>query len=243
MYRAPYSMHEKSGLASVTIPLGKVLTFEKDNASHEKIDITKNPTFLDSSKAVKGEALNLMVAAFDFGKENIAVKNIIEDDKIKNKSKTRFEDITQAVPIELFPPCILKILEGLEDGRKRSMFILVNFLTSVGWSHEKAEELLLEWNKKNKTGLREGDIRGQIRYHKQKNKRVLPPNCRSYYQDFSVCLPDGLCDRIKNPVQYSKRRAFMLNKTKAKRVKLTAEQKEMRRQHRERLKNPVNNTE
>jgi hypothetical protein len=243
MYRAPYSMHEKSGLVSVTLPIGKVLIFEKTMASPEKINTTKNPVFLDSSKSAKGEALNLMVAAFDFGKEDIGVKKIIEDEKIKNKSKIKFEDMTQAIPVELFPPCILKILEGLEDGRKRSMFILVNFLTSVGWTHEKAEELLLEWNKKNKTALREGDIRGQIRYHKQKNKRVLPPNCRSYYQDFSVCFPDTLCDRIKNPVQYSKRRAFMLNKTKGKRAKLTEEQKEMRRQHRERLKNSKNVTE
>jgi hypothetical protein len=229
-------MHEKSGLASMTIPIGKVLTFEKNTASPETIDVSKNPVFLDSSKAVKGEALSLMVAAFDFGKEDMAVKNMIEDDKIKNKSKIKFEEIGQAVPVELFPPCILKILEGLKDGKKRSMFILTNFLTSVGWSHDKAEELLLEWNKKNSPSLREGDIRGQIRYHKQKNKKVLPPNCRSYYQDFGVCFPDSLCDRIKNPVQYSKRKSFMLNKTRAKREKLTDAQKEMRRSFRENLK-------
>jgi hypothetical protein len=236
MYRSPYSMNEKSGLASVSIPVGKVLTFDKEMASLENVNVSSNLVFLDPSKATKGEALNLMVSAFDFGKENIQAKDIIEDDQKKNKSKTRFEDIGTAIPVELFPPCILKILEGLTDGKKRSMFILTNFLTSVNWDHQKAEELLLEWNKKNNPSLRDGDIRGQIRYHKQRGKKILPPNCRSYYQDFGVCFPDSLCDRIKNPVQYSKRKSFMLNKTKAKRMKLTDEQKAMRKEHRENLK-------
>ncbi len=243
MYRAPYSMHEKSGLVSVTIPLGKVLTFEKNMAAGDKVTVSKTPAFLDASKTIKGEALDLMIAAFDFKKEDIAVKSIITDEQKKNKSKIKFEDITQAIPVELFPPCVLKILEGIEDGKKRSMFILTNFLTSVGWDYAKAEELLLQWNKKNKDPLRDALITGQIRYHKQRGQKTLPPNCRSYYQDFSVCFPDSLCDKIKNPVQYSKRKAFMLNRTRAKKEKLTDEQKEMRKQHRQSLKKSELNNE
>jgi len=236
MFRSPFSMHEKTGLVSLPISIGKVLTFEKDNASSEKINISAHPTFLDISKTTKNEAQNLMISAFDFGKEDLQFKTILKGEVDKNKQYKKYDDLTSAIPLELFPPCILKILEGLEDGKKRSMFVLTNFLTSVGWNHDKAEELLMEWNKKNKEQLKEGLIRSQIRYHKQKNKKILPPNCREYYQDFHVCFPDSLCEKIKNPVQYSKRKVFLSLKLKGTRERLTEEQKEMRRKHRENLK-------
>jgi len=28
-----------------------------------------------------------------------------------------------------------------------------------------------------------------------------------YYKDMAICLPDNLCEKIKNPVQYAKRKA------------------------------------
>ncbi len=236
MYRSPYSMHEKSGLVSLPIPIGKILTFEKETARPEKINTKENPIFLDVSKVKRKEAENLLISAFDFGKEDIHYKNIINDENKSKEKKQAFENLDYAVPPELFPPCILKILEGIPDGRKRSLFVLTNFLTSLNWSYENIELILLEWNKKNKETLREGIIKGQLRYHRQKNKKILPPNCREYYQDFGVCFPDLLCEKIKNPVQYSKRKAFALNKTVKKRAKLTDEQKEARRQYREKLK-------
>lgn len=236
MFRSPYSMHEKSGLVSIPIPVGKVLTFEKDWAQPEKVFPEKNQVFLDTSKVVPDEAKQLLIAAFDFGKEDIQYNKILSAEVTKTKQFTKIEDIAYAIPLELFPPCILKILEGLDDGKKRSMFVLTNFLTSVGWNHASAEELLLKWNSKNNQPLRDGLIKSQMRYHKQKGKKVLPPNCRSYYQDFGVCTPDALCQRIKNPVQYAKRKAFALNKAPAKRATLSEEQKAMRRVYREKLK-------
>lgn len=236
MFRSPYSLHEKSGLASVPIHIGKVLTFDKKEAEPEKINPGSNPVFLDKSKILPDEGKSLITAAFDFGKEDIQYNKILSAETDGAKKYARIEEIGYAIPIELFPPCILKILEGLEDGKKRSMFVLTNFLTSVGWNHDKAEEALIEWNRKNTIPLREGLIRSQVRYHQQKKKKILPPNCRSYYQDFGVCSPDTMCDRIKNPVQYSKRKAFAMNKTKGARSQLSEEQKSMRREYREKLK-------
>ena len=184
-----------------------------------------------------------MIAAFDFGKEEIFYRDILSREDNKKKSYAKFDEISQAIPVELFPPCILKILEGLEDGKKRSLFILTNFLTSAGWNYDKIEGFLQEWNKKNRPPLQDRDITQQVRYHKQKNKKILPPNCRSYYQDFSACHPDALCEKIKNPVQYAKRKAFTLNKTKAKRARLTEEQKAMRASYREKLKSNRTNTD
>ena len=181
------------------------------------------------------QAKTLLLSAFDYGKEDIRYKEVYSEKKESSKER-EFEEVSEAIPVELFPPCILKILEGIDDGKKRSLFVLTNFLTSVGWSYDEVEEALIEWNKKNKEPLKEQLIRGQVSYHKRRKEKVLPPNCRSYYQDFGMCFPDSLCDKIKNPVQYSKRKAFIMNKPKSRSVRLTEEQKEMRRKHRQKLK-------
>lgn len=237
MFRAPYSMHEKSGLVSLPIDSDKIIDFEKDFADPKKVKIEY--TFLDTSNSKKNEALELLVNAFDYGKEDLQYKKVYQEDMKKQKTIRRnYDELTEAIPKELFPPCINNILSGLEDGRKRSLFILTNFFTSVGWSYDQIQDELLEWNKKNQEQLKEALITGQIRYHKQKKQTILPPNCRSYYKDFGVCSPDNLCEKIKNPVQYSKRKVFYLTKTKKpQRKKLTEEQKEMRRKYRETLKN------
>ena len=232
MFRAPYSLHEKSGLVSIPINPEEIMNFEKETAQPEKVGISKYK-FLDDSESKEDETLKLMTEAFDYGKQSSA----------KNTQKSTkgavYESIGQAIPQELFPPCMVKIMQGLTDGRKRALFVLTNFLTSVGWGYNEAETILLEWNKKNKEPLREGNIKSQVRYHKQRNKKVLPPNCRSYYQDFSVCFPDNLCAKIKNPVQYAKRKSFILNKPAKNRTKLSLEQKEMRKKFRENLKKGV----
>ena len=62
----------------------------------------------------------------------------------------------------------------------------------------------MEWNEKNKPPLRETYIRGQLRWHKNRNTSILPPNCdnEAYYKSFGACKPDEVCRHIKNPVGY-----------------------------------------
>lgn len=225
MFRAPYSLHEKTGLSSVPINPKKIMSFEKKEA--EPKNISFEFAFLDTSNTLSGEASELMINSLDYGRQNV---------KEEKKQNISFDEFTNKVPVELFPPCIKKILEGLEDGKKRSLFILTNFLKSVNWKNEEIETLILEWNTKNKGPLKEGYVISHLRYNKQRNEKILPPNCRSYYQDLRICFPDTLCDKIKNPVQYSKKKMRILNPKKAQRVRLTEEQKEMRKKHRESLK-------
>ncbi|MCJ7816918.1 MAG: hypothetical protein MUP55_03610, partial [Candidatus Aenigmarchaeota archaeon] len=122
------------------------------------------------------------------------------------------ERITEAVPRELFPPCMKNILEGLPDGRKRSVFILSTFLRSVKWGWADIEKLIFEWNQKNKPPLKENYIRGQIRWHKMQKRDILPPGCMNtgWYESFGVCKPDNYCGgpakTVKNPVNYPWRR-------------------------------------
>ncbi len=229
LYRMPYSLHEKSALVSLPISPDEVLSFDKSSARPENVKV--NHIFLDSSKAEKNEARELMLQAFDF-----AVKAMPEQKE--NEHAPVIETYTDPVPVELFPPCIKNILNGLEDGRKRSLFVLTNFLRSVNWDFSDIEQLLYKWNKKNKEELREVTIKGHLSYARRLNKKVLPPNCsnKMYYKDISICSPDALCQKIKNPVNYALIRARQVLSTKPKREKLTEEQKEMRRRYREKLR-------
>jgi len=239
MYRMPYSLNEKSGLVSLPIDPNKVLQFNKADAAPEKIKVNEFK-FLDRSNVVKNEAGKLILQAYDFSPKDIAEEDSeMEKTFMRSSGKIKYDEMEQfqqAVPEDFFPPCIKMILNGLQDGKKRSMFILVNFLSSCNWEHEKIKELLHEWNKKNPEPLREVLINGQMRYHQQQKKSAPPPNCsnKMYYQDFHICKPDSLCQKIKNPVSYAKRRVFyqQLDKKaavekdgKAKRI-LTEEQKQ-----------------
>lgn len=226
LYRMPYSLHEKSGLVSIPINPYELLHFKKEQAKPQNVIISKN-RFLDDEKTNPGEATELVLAAFD------SEPFLTEEPK----THVEFETVQDAIPPQLFPPCIHNILSGLKDGKKRSMFILINFLSNVGYNYDKIDEILGKWNKKNQEPLREVIIKGQLRYRTVQKKKVLPPNCnnKSYYKNFGVCTPDAFCARIRNPVNYTVLKAKLAQK-KGGRKKLTEEQKEMRRKYREQKK-------
>ena len=226
LYRMPYSFHEKSELVSVPIDPDKVLEFEKNMAEPEKVKVVYK--FLDRDVKL-GEASKLLVQSFDY-------MPVVEEEK-RDFSGKKFDLPEEAIPVSLFPPCIQHGLSGLEDGKKRFLFTLINFLHTCGWNHDKIEEIVYEWNKKNPEPLREVYLTGQLRYSKQRGENVPPQNCRRYYEELNICKPDALCSKIKNPVQYAKRKAFSLQGKSSKgRSKLTMEQKEMRRRFRAKVK-------
>jgi len=206
LYRMPYSLHEKSGLVSVPLNPDKVLLFRKEFGLPKNVKISQH-RFLDRGKADPGEARQLLAEALDFSaKEEVAKARANKDVEIPHT----------ALPEELFPPCIKIILEGIGDGRKRALLVLINYFTSIGWDYERIEQKLKEWNSKNKESLREVYLLGQLRYHKQNRKKVLPPNCSNemYMVGIGVCKPDNFCPKIRNPVQYSTRKAWLMNRGK-----------------------------
>ncbi|MBS3138372.1 hypothetical protein J4207_01565 [Candidatus Woesearchaeota archaeon] len=208
LYRAPYSLHEKSGLASLPIHPSEILTFDKKRAQPDDVQVIV--PFIPRN-AKEGEASSLFLQAFDY--------------TLPQKEEKTFDDIeipTTAIPEQFFPECIKKISQGMADGKKRAVFILINFLRSVGWSPEQVEQYLTEWNKKNSEPLRENYLSGQLRYTKTK-KPMLPPNCANtaYYQSLGCKCADNICSRFKNPVNTTKanvRRANTPTKTKKKKT-------------------------
>ncbi len=228
LYRTPYSLHEKSGLASIVIAPAQLMDFEKEHAHPDTIK--DFPRFIDGSETKKGEAAKLLLQALDFVGEQERAKG--------SKEHKEFAIPEEAIPEELFPPCMQNILKGLVDGKKRAMFALTNFLRACGWGQEQIKARLEEWNKANPEPLRDVIVKGHVRYLKLKKEVYPPPNCKSFYQDIQVCQPDNFCARVKNPAQYAKRKAEAAGGKNVKgRTKLTDEQKAMRKAYREKMKN------
>ena len=216
MYRAPYSLHEKSGLVSVPIDKEEVLSFDKAKALPDRVD--SSDKFLGDKILVKGDAKNLILQAFDWNSRNLR-------SEIKEIPKKEYKDLEEEILPSAFPPCITKGLEQMEDGKKRFLFILINFLKNTGYSFEKLEEVVRTWNQKNEEPLREGYIISQLNWHKRQSEKVLPPNCphssqnseMNYYKDLGLCNPDHLCLKGKNPTNYAIRKSIILkNSNKSK---------------------------
>lgn len=206
-FRMPYSMHEKSELVSCPVKIDEILNFDRKNAEPERVDFSI--PFLNRD-VEEGQAVKLIVEAFDHSPE------LNEQEEV---AKKEFEVPEQAISEDMFPPCIKKILSGLDDGKKRSQFVLQNFLKSVGWSHEMIEQRMIVWNSVNPEPIRETILQGSLRYAKMRKDVIPPPNCRNYYEELGVCFPDNLCQKIKNPVQYAKARYKMSGTKKSKPIK------------------------
>jgi len=200
LFRMPYSLHEKTALASVVIDKNKIMDFQLKDADPFKIEI-KN--FLPNCR--EGEASKLLMQALDWSKEN---------SHYEEKKTFEFKPINITDHSEKnFPPCIKQILLGIKDGKKRALFAMINFFRSIGIEKEEMEKMLYSWNEKNEPKLQQGYIKTQISWALKK-KPIMPPNCSEFYKGIGVCSADSLCKLIKNPVNYVVRKNFQSNKGK-----------------------------
>ncbi|MDA3836014.1 MAG: hypothetical protein PF542_00165 [Nanoarchaeota archaeon] len=210
LFRMPYSLHEKSSLASVVLEEEDLDKFIEDPNCKERIAdplrvIIKN--FMPNPE--ENEAAELVMQAYDWASEAGYGK---EEEKRASGKYAEFK----AVKLEnleegQFPPCVKKILEGgMLDGKKRALFVLINFFRSIGLSQEELEKKLGEWNEKNEEPLQKSYIHSQLTWT-YRRKPLMPPNCRDFYNDLGVCSPDATCQKIKNPINYTLRKNFVRN--------------------------------
>jgi DNA primase catalytic subunit len=212
LFRMPYSLHEKTALASVVLDPDKIADFQLMDADPLKAKV-KN--FMPDSK--EGEASELLMQALDWDKET----NFKTETKKDFKYKTiKLDNLSE----KNFPPCVQKILKGLVDGKKRAVFVLINLFRSVGMEKEELEKRIYDWNKKNNPQLKSGYIKSQISWSYRK-KPIMPPNCKEFYQGIGVCIPDGLCKLVKNPVNYVVRKNFLGNRKPDKKIKKIKKEK------------------
>lgn len=200
LFRLPYSLHEKNMFVSLPIKKESLDRFEKENALPEKVKVEEK--FM-TPKLNLHDAEALVVEALDWStKHKMETKEELPKPVKMRKMKV--------IPEQYFPPCVQLIGNGLADGKKRSIFILINFLRNMGWDLERLEKKLVDWNEKNVPPLRVNYLRGQLRWHLRQERNLLPPNCDNpnFMLGIGVCQPDEICKgrtdniTIKNPVNY-----------------------------------------
>ena len=199
LFRTPYSLHEKTSLSSIVIEESKVLDFEIKSADPMKLNKESIKNFLPDSE--KDEAKTLVLNSLDWSKEEELRKGTQKETitgKYADFKPIKIDNLSDSQ----LPPCIKKILEGVRDGRKRALFILINIFRSLGMEKEDIEKRIYAWNEKNEIPLKKGYIISQLSWS-YRRKPLMPPNCREFYQGIGVCIPDELCNKIKNPVNYT----------------------------------------
>lgn len=189
LFRAPYSINEKTWL--VSLPIKDPGEFEPNIATIDKVKVRA-----DFFSPIEEEATDLLVDALDWYTK-------IEREERKTVKKRKVVFSSKRIPETLFPPCIKNILSGLNDGKKRSTFTLINFLRNMNWTWEEIEKKLEEWNEKNSPQLSKSFIQSQLNWNKRQ-AQLLPANCGSdlFYLSIGICKPDEICKNIKNPVNY-----------------------------------------
>jgi hypothetical protein len=201
LFRCPYSLHEKTALASIVLEKHEIDNFKPNDADPLKVKVK---SFMPQAK--ENEARELLIQSLDWYKENNSKPQAEKTKRFEQDIKIDRSKIT-------LPPCITKIMKGLKDGKKRALFILINYFRSLNFSEEEVIEKIDAWNKQNNPAIKQGYVQSQISYA-FKHKKIMPPNCDKYYKDFSVCSPDRLCEKIKNPLNYTiiKSKSQMKNK-------------------------------
>lgn len=210
LFRMPYSLHEKSSLVSVVLEEKDLDKFIKDPSYKEKVaDPLRIKVKNFMPEVVDNEAGEFVMQALDWAKESGFDKEI---EKNVTGKYAEFKPIKlEGLNDKQFPPCVKKLLEGkMKDGKKRAVFALINFFRSIGIEKDDLEKRMYEWNEKNEEPLKKGYIQSQLIWS-YRRKPIMPPNCRDFYRDLGVCEPDGLCSKIKNPINYTIRVNFKEN--------------------------------
>ncbi|MFH0711755.1 MAG: hypothetical protein V1889_01220 [archaeon] len=198
LFRAPYSLHEKTALASIPITKDQIENFKLSDADPLKIAQTKS--FMPDAK--EDEAKELLLHAIDWHNEN---KPKQSPDRTPN-SELRIPLKNLEINSSMFPPIITKLLKGMkDDGRKRALSLLLSFFTTLEFPQEYIENEIAGWNKKNYQPLRDGYIKSQINWF-LKNKRLPPNYDKPIYKEFGINSPPE--PGIKNPINYTIRKAI-----------------------------------
>jgi len=208
LFRCPYSLHEKTGFSSMVLEEKEIQNFKPSDADIMKIKI-KN----FYPQAEKNEASRLLISALEWHGEkerNKPKEEVKKSEEAKEKNK-KFQDIQVDKSNINYPPSIKKILEGMNDGKKRALFILLNFFKSLNFTDEEIKKKIDEWNNKNKPKLKEGYIKAQLDWT-SRQKKMLPPNYdKPIYRDIGIIPADDEL-KSKNPVSYTIKKSRWLKK-------------------------------
>lgn len=212
LFRAPYSLNEKSGLASIPIPKHKIMEFKKFWAKPQRVLPEKHSSyyFLKYDEKYGKDADVLLIKSYEEDYIEEFSKDVLDAYSTKKKSNQVIE-ITEEVTLNEFPESITYILNNsFSDGRKRLLFVLLTFLYGINWSQENVESLIEEWNEKQENPLKKNYLSAQFSWFALQQKKISTPNYdnSSYYRDLGV--PKEIIEKdmnkfrfkAKNPLHY-----------------------------------------
>lgn len=212
LFRAPYALNRKTWLASIPLDKTEIRNFDPQSAQPSKVKVKKK--FLKNTK--ENEAIELLRASAYWTSTR---------KKDSKRKEIAFEVPRDAIPIKFFPGCIENIMRGLDDGRKRSVFILVSFLHRIGWGKDDVWAFLVDWNKKNKPPLADNLLKSSFTSQYTGEGPKMSPNCSNtgYYGGFG----EEQCEH-RNPVSYTlgSVRALKRKRPKKRRAKTKKETKQ-----------------
>lgn len=232
LFRMPYSLNEKSGLVSVPIANDKVSVFERNWARPQNVkpEYNKNFEFLAYDPKYGQDGNKLLEKVYSDFESTFDVEELVKEYNfnkrdIEGKMQSlgggvvEFE-IDQEVRIEDFPKTISFALKHkFEDGRKRALFLLITFLTSIKWTFETIERIVDEWNQRQEVPLKNAYVKAQMSWFKVKEKPISPPNFANPNYYVGIGIPQEIVEEdkkafkgvtIKNPLHY----VFILLKRK-----------------------------
>lgn len=187
LFRAPYSLHEKTALVSAVLTKEELYNFEVSMADPLKLKI-RNFT----PDCASEEAKNLLLQALDWAKKKNKIEKKFDGRELNLKGLVITED--------MYPEVIVKLLAGMkQDGRKRALSVLLSFFSSLELPKDYIETRIDEWNKKNFKPLKEGYIKSQIEWS-LRNKRLPPNYDKSTYKELGV---QSETYGLKNPINYT----------------------------------------
>jgi len=196
LFRAPYSLHEKTAFASIVLDKDQIQDFKPTDADPLKIKEPKS--FMPNCE--EGEARELLLEALNWGRENKP------KEQVKKYEGKGIDMQGLTITENMYPPVIRTILKGIpKDGRKRALGLLLSFFTSLEFPQDFIEEKIEEWNNKNYQPLKQGYIKSQILWS-MKNKRLPPNYDKPIYKEFGIRNPPE--PGMKNPINYTIKKAI-----------------------------------
>ena len=177
LFRMPYSLHEKTALASIVLDKSEIPNFTPQDANPLKLNIKSFYKIPQSN-----EAENLLESAVSWKIQQEGDKPTFK--KISEDFVADFTGVTE----DMFPDSIKRLLKGLQEGRKRGLFILMTFLKCLNFPDDYINQRIREWNEKNTPPLKEGYIKAQIDWNSKQKKKILPPNYANdnFYKDLKL---------------------------------------------------------
>lgn len=208
LFRMPYSLHEKTALASVVLDPEELKDFDMiRDANPLKVQVK---SFIPNSKTNEAQRLLIEALEYKIPEEKFDLSKVNKDNKSGEGENKKYKEVKITdFSSKIYPPSINKILAGMVDGKKRALFILLSFFKSLKMPDDRLQKEIEAWNLKNPEPLPPGYIKGQLMWH-AKTQTKLPPNFdKPYYKEIGI-IPTQEELKAKNPVSYAVKKSFAL---------------------------------